>query len=141
MLSAWDKDAAAVIRQNDAKVFMDANRSELESERLVIVKRRCIKIAPALLLSCGLFCLPGCESGSESLRGAMEEKESAENIGAGGSEADEESSGEIMMPEDASSYVGSEWTVKALCDYFEGLGFTDLSAPFPVGQMMKTMGC
>lgn len=106
---------------------MDANRSELESERLVIVKRRCIKIAPALLLSCGLFCLPGCESGSESLRGAMEEKESAENIGAGGSEADEESSGEIMMPEDASSYVGSEWTVKALCDYFEGLGFTDIS--------------
>ena len=77
---------------------MDANRSELESERLVIVKRRCIEIAPALLLSCGLFCLPGCESGSESLRGAMEEKESAENIGAGGSEADEESSGEIMMP-------------------------------------------
>lgn len=87
-----------------------------------------IMLKTVLLFSVSLAvasCLLACGSGSKDAV--------AENNGAAVSNEAEEwetgevPSGKIVMQKNASDYIGSEWTVETLTDYFQELGFSNIS--------------
>ena len=85
------------------------------------------KIALVFLAILMIIYLTACESDEDSA------KETSSNIASADSENTEgktveASSGKIAMPNSTTDYIGSEWTIETLTEYFKELGFNNIRA-------------